>query len=183
MIVNLFLASVAVSRALNLFNYCMSIFACLILTACTTIEPAHYIISEKAPMNIYIVFDANDYGVPTQYKDGSRIYRIDSTGVLYTQFSPNTGRIVGYLGDTTYVRDYYEVSIERSDGSLMKTDWCRRVVDCRKYENVEHKVVRFSGLVRLGRSVIEQLYYGPGRNILSDYRRYPPTDSLLKYTK
>lgn len=53
-------------------------------------EQVIYLLPNRFVGNVIIVYNRPD-GTPAEYRDGARIYRIPTTGVLKTQFKPNYG--------------------------------------------------------------------------------------------
>jgi hypothetical protein len=73
---------------MKVLNYI--IVASLLISCGRYAEKETFYINKGYTGTIAIVFGEND-GVPKEYQDGRRIYRIPESGVLYTQFPMETG--------------------------------------------------------------------------------------------
>ena len=74
-----------------LLLFLLSLCAVGILGQCRrAAEQSMYLLPNRFVGNVLIVFNQPD-GAPAEFRDGARLYRIPTSGVLRTQFKPNYG--------------------------------------------------------------------------------------------
>ncbi len=66
------------------------LFAITIFFSCNTAEEEIYILPKDYTGYVILIYNQED-GLEKKYIDGKRVYEIPSSGILKTQFEPNTG--------------------------------------------------------------------------------------------
>lgn len=94
-------------------NILILILITLIFMGCIKPEKELYILPNNFKGTVAVIFNIKD-GAPKEYLNGYRVYRIPENGVLFTQFSNNTGEFAiddiqykyVYGNDTLRIKEY-----------------------------------------------------------------------------
>lgn len=96
---------------------------CCLIASCQRAEPESYLISEGFEGKIAIVLNTIN-GQPKIYEQSRRIYKIDTTGILLTQFGINNGFIncqyfyVDSIGRRKVLRNIDDVNLTINEDEI-----------------------------------------------------------------
>lgn len=117
----------------------MSVIILLLLQSClfkNEIDKETYYIPEGFTGKVLVLFNCKD-GKPEEWVNGRRLYEIPPSGVLKTQFKPNTGSRHEYDNTEKQIkslREYYKFYYVNNNGSKKLLDYNYRYIS--KYKHL-----------------------------------------------